>query len=71
MRVRTRTCIAPRLLRLRLYLTAVLFLWAMLTAEVEKDDAKAVFKMIVNLWITIRGFGFASSWLELYKQEKT
>ena len=55
-------CLAPRLLRLKLYLiTAVLFQWAMLTAEVEEDDAKAVFKMIVNLWITIRGFGFASS----------
>ena len=25
---------------------------------------------MVNLWITIRGFSFASAWLELYKQSK-
>ena len=26
-----------------------------------------LFEMIVDLWITIRGFAFASSWVEKYK----
>ena len=48
----------------------VLFHWAMLSAETEEEDAKVVFDMIVNLWVTVRGFGFTSAWLELYKREK-
>ena len=43
----------------------VLFHWCMLTAESEDEDARVVFDMVVDIWITIRGFSFASSWLEL------
>ena len=48
----------------------VLFHWCMLTAESEDKDAQVVLEMLINLWITIRGFSFAGSWLEIYKQEK-
>ena len=48
----------------------VLFHWCMLTAESEDEDAQVVLEMLINLWITIRGFSFAGSWLEMYKQEK-
>ena len=43
------------------------FYWCMLTAETEDEDARAVFGMVVDLWITIRGFSFTCSWLEVYK----
>ena len=46
----------------------VLFHWCMLTAETEDEDARVVFfGMLVDLWITIRGFSFTSSSLEVYK----
>ena len=48
----------------------VLFHWCMLTADTEDEDANTLLRMLVDLWITIRGFSFASSCLELYKREK-
>ena len=48
----------------------VLFHWYMLTADTEDEDANTLLHMLVDLWITIQGFSFASSWLELYKREK-
>ena len=48
----------------------VLFHWCMLTAESEDKDAEVVFGMLVDMWITVRGFSFASQWLEVYKREK-
>ena len=48
----------------------VLFHWCMLSAETEEEDAKIVFDMLVDLWIPVRGFSFASLWVEVYKQEK-
>lgn len=43
----------------------VLFHWCLLTAETAGKDAQMALEMIVNLWITIRGFSFAGPWLEL------
>ena len=40
----------------------------LLHAEAEDETSKAVLQQIVDLYITIRGFGFASSCLEMYKQ---
>ena len=37
-------------------------------AEAEDETSKAVLQQIVDLYITIRGFGLASSCLEMYKQ---
>ena len=48
----------------------VLLHWCILSAETEEKDAKVVFDMIVDLWITVRGFSFASLWVEVYKREK-
>ena len=48
----------------------VLFHWCMLTAEIEEVHAQVVLDMLITLWITIRGFSFASAFLEMYKQEK-
>ncbi len=46
----------------------VLFNWTIVAAEWEEETEKALLKQICNLWIAIRGFSFASSWLEMYKQ---
>ena len=46
----------------------VLFHWSVLTADAEEEDAQTLLKMVIELWVTIRGFAFASSWIELYKQ---
>ena len=43
----------------------------MLTAEIEEVHAQVVLDMLIGLWITtVRGFSFASAFLETYKQEK-
>ena len=48
----------------------VLFHWCMLTAETEESHAETIFNMLVSMWITVRGFTFASAFVEMYKQEK-
>ena len=48
----------------------VLFHWCLLSYETDDEDATELLHMLVDLWITIQGFSFASSWLELYKREK-
>ena len=46
----------------------LLFEWCIIAAEVEEEVSKLVLEKIVSLYVTVRGFGFASSCLELYKQ---
>ena len=46
----------------------LLFQWAILVAEIENEVLTAVLKQLVNLYVMIREFAFASSCLELYKQ---
>ena len=48
----------------------VLFHWEIIAVEWEEGEEQALLHMIIDLWITIRGFSFAKSWLEMYKQEK-
>ena len=48
----------------------VLFHWCLLTAQSEEVHAQTVFDMLVSMWITVRGFAFASTFVEMYKQEK-
>lgn len=45
----------------------------MLSAEWEKDSVSSLLQMIVTQWVKIRGFAYASAWLEKYKapQKKT
>ncbi len=45
----------------------VLFLWSMVAAEWEEEESKLLLQMIVDLWVTIRGFSYASAWVEKYK----
>ena len=45
----------------------VLFHWCI--AGFQKDENERCLHHIVNKWITIRGFSFASSLMEMYKQE--
>ena len=51
----------------------VQFLWTMLSAEWEEESASSLLQMIVTQWVKIRGFAYASAWLERYKaaQKKT
>ena len=48
----------------------VQFYWLVVTAdfEVDEDEVKStLLSMIVELYLTIRGFSFASNWIEQYK----
>ena len=46
----------------------LLFEWDMLSAEVEEEVSVAVLHKIIDLYVTVRGFRFATSCLEIYKQ---
>lgn len=51
----------------------VLFQWCLVTSSTEgsaDEQLASLLKMIIDLYVTIRGFAFASSCLELYKQAK-
>ena len=50
----------------------VLFWWRVLVSECEASAAvgSVMLKKIVDLYVTIRGFAFTSSCLEIYKQSK-
>ena len=46
----------------------VLFFWTILSAEWEEEEEQALLSLVIELWITICGFSFARSFLEMYKQ---
>ena len=46
----------------------VQFSWC-LVGEMDEDSGTECLEMIVTKWVTIRGFSFAKSMMELYKQE--
>ena len=43
------------------------FLWSIVSAEWEEESAAELLQMIVNHWVRILGFSYASAWLEKYK----
>ena len=45
----------------------VAFYWSMLSADWEECDSQALLELVVNMFVTIRGFSFASAWVEKYK----
>ena len=51
----------------------VQFLWSIVSADWEEQSAAELLQMIVNHWVRIRGFSYASAWLEKFKtaQKKT
>ena len=46
----------------------VLFQWCLLTTMINDDIARSLLEKIVQVYVTVRGFAFATSWLEMYKQ---
>jgi len=47
----------------------VLFYWSMIASDWEEEENAALLPMVVNLWVTVRGFAYASAWVEKYKSE--
>ena len=48
----------------------VQFLWVLLSCDItEEDDAVYLLKEVIGLWLTIRGFSIAASWMEDYKKK--
>ena len=45
----------------------VLFCWSMLSSSWDEESSKTLFKMVVDLWLTIHGYSNASAWIEKYK----
>ena len=46
----------------------VMFQWCIMTAGAKDGDATLLLHMIVELYITLRGFSFAASFIEQYKK---
>ncbi|SMN01561.1 hypothetical protein SPONN_2632 [uncultured Candidatus Thioglobus sp.] len=42
--------------------------WEVVAVDMDRTVGKQLLNMIVDLWVTVRGFSFAGAWLELYKQ---
>ena len=48
----------------------VKFYWTLISQDIEKaDHAVELLADIAHMWVTIRGFSLASSWLEEYKKK--
>ena len=47
---------------------AVQFHWSVVAADFGEAEEKILLDMIIDLWVTIRGFSFVSGWIEAYKQ---
>ena len=45
----------------------VLFAWSIASVELDDKTSTVLLKMIVELWLTIRGFSFAGAFIEQYK----
>ena len=41
--------------------------WSLLADNWEEDDSQLLFEMVVDLFVTMRGFSYASAWIEEYK----
>ena len=46
----------------------VKFYWCMLCTDAEEEAKEVLLPMIVDLWVTVRGFSFTRSWMEMFKQ---
>ena len=46
----------------------VAFYWSMLCTGAGDKEKDELLSRIVDLWVTIRGFSFACSWMEMFKQ---
>ena len=48
----------------------VQFHWCILAVDMSVEVSELLLKMIIEMWITIRGFSFAKCYMELYKQRE-
>ena len=51
----------------------VQFYWCMIAANFEVDDLdthSTLLNMIVDLFITIRGFSYSNAWMEKFRQQE-
>ena len=48
----------------------VLFQWSVVSAEWNDEAAKKLLAMLVEFWVTVRGFAFTRQWMEGYKQQQ-
>ena len=46
----------------------VQFYWCMVAVDMDENMGTTLLQMVINQWVTIRGFSFAGAWVELYKQ---
>jgi len=46
----------------------VLFYWSMVSASWEEEEGQVLLLMIIQHWITLRGFSLAGAFMEKYKQ---
>ena len=46
----------------------VLFYWEIISGMWEVEERDALLQMITEKWVTIRGFSYASAWMESHKQ---
>ena len=48
----------------------VQFYWTMMTVDLEEEANQELLQGITGLWVTIRGFSFTKSWLQMYQATK-
>lgn len=46
----------------------VQFFWSIICSEWEEKVGHILLEMIISEWVTIRGFSYASAWIEKFKQ---
>ena len=42
--------------------------WAEVSAEWEPEESRILFTRITDLWVMMRGFSYASAWMEQWKE---
>ena len=58
-----------RLTHLILHDQEINFIWSNVMEEVGKEESNTLLNMVVDVYVTIRGYGFAKRWVEKYKQD--
>ena len=48
------------------------FYWAQLSQDIDcPNDAQTLLSEVIRLWVTIRGFSMAASWMEIYEEKES
>lgn len=46
----------------------IMFYWCMLTLKLDAEKEGVLRRLVVEHWVTVRGFSFAGAYIEMYKQ---